>query len=332
MLLSIPVNRVSIGNYCGIVMALQTSTNIKAKPFLKWAGGKSQLLPVIDSFLPVSFRRERNVTYIEPFVGGGAMLFFMLQKYPNIKRAIINDINPHLINTYLTIRNQPYALIERLEELQTHFRSLLNHEAQKDFYLHVRHRFNTENLSDIDEAAFMIFLNRTCFNGLYRENSKGGFNVPFGRYANPTICDTDLIIADSTLLQKVEILNGDFSATGNYVDGYTFVYFDPPYRPLDETSSFNSYVKESFDDKEQVRLKNFYANLSAQGCHEILSNSDGKGRNEENLFFDNLYQDFIIERVLAKRSINANPSKRGALTELLIRNYNDYQGRNATLF
>lgn len=301
-------------------------TKTKAKPFLKWAGGKTQLLSTIDSFLPESFRRKEDVTYIEPFVGGGAMLFYMLQKYPNIKRAVINDINPRLIKTYTVIRDNPCALIGTLKDLQISFRALGDIEHRKHLYLTIRDRFNLKQLTDIEEAAYMIFLNRTCFNGLYRENSTGGFNVPFGKYTNPTICDETLILADSELLQKVEIINSDFAATEAYVDGYTFFYFDPPYRPLDATSSFNSYVKEAFDDNEQIRLKNFYTDLSLQGCHEILSNSDCRGRNEADLFFDELYQDFIIERVSAKRSINANPSRRGSLTELLIRNYNNCQG------
>lgn len=307
-------------------------TKVKAKPFLKWAGGKTQLLPIIDSFLPESFRRENDVTYIEPFVGGGAMLFFMLQKYPNIKRAIINDINPHLVKTYKVIRDTPFLLIESLTEIQSVYKNLVDYDAQKDFYLNIRKKFNTERLSDIEEASYMIFMNRTCFNGLYRENSKGGFNVPFGRYPNPTICDDALIISDSELLQKVEILNGDFAQTYEYIDGYTFFYFDPPYRPLDATSSFNSYVKEAFDDNEQRRLKEYFSVLSNEGCFEMLSNSDGKGRNEKDTFFDELYRDFIIERVWAKRCINANPTKRGALTELLIRNYTNCQGEDNTLF
>ncbi|MDE6513155.1 MAG: DNA adenine methylase [Muribaculaceae bacterium] len=313
-------------------MNVQTISRAKAKPFLKWAGGKTQLLPTIDSFLPESFGREKNITYIEPFVGGGAMLFFMLQKYPNIKKAIINDINPHLVTTYTIIRDNLYSLIDTLAELQEKFRAVGDSEAQKELFLNIRFRFNQEALTDVEEAAYMIFLNRTCFNGLYRENSKGDFNVPFGRYSNPTICDESLLIADSELLQKVEILNGDFARTGEYVDGYTFFYFDPPYRPLDATSSFNSYVKETFDDKEQIRLKEFYSFLSVEGCKEILSNSDCKGRNAEDVFFDELYQDFFIERVYAKRNINANASKRGTLTELLIRNYENFQGSPATLF
>ncbi len=313
-------------------MAVQTVTRTKAKPFLKWAGGKTQLLPTIESFLPESFRKEKEVTYIEPFVGGGAMLFFMLQNYSNIKRAIVNDINPHLVKTYTVIRDTPYALIDSLKDIQENYRMLDGYDAQKDFYLGIRNRFNTETLSDIEEASYMIFMNRTCFNGLYRENSKGSFNVPFGRYLNPMICDDATIISDSELLQKVEILNGDFAKTGSHVSGYTFFYFDPPYRPLDATSSFNSYVKEAFDDSEQKRLKDFYADLSLGGCFEMLSNSDGKGRNEEDCFFDELYKDFIIERVNAKRCINANASKRGVLTELLIRNYTNYQGYKGVLF
>ncbi len=307
-------------------------TKTKAKPFLKWAGGKTQLLPTIDSFLPETFRGEDDVTYIEPFVGGGAMLFYMLQKYTNIKRAIINDINPHLIKTYSVIRDDPHSLINALDDLQNQFKALEDYDKQKELYLDIRTRFNQQAISKIEEAAYMIFLNRTCFNGLYRENSKGGFNVPFGRYSNPTICDEDLILADSELLQRVEILNGDFSRTVKYIQGYTFFYFDPPYRPLDTTSSFNSYVKESFDDNEQIRLRNLYSELSAGGCYAMLSNSDCKGRNAEDDFFDKLYADFFIERVYAKRCINANASKRGILTELLIRNYENYQGEPLNFF
>ncbi|MCM1067724.1 MAG: DNA adenine methylase [Muribaculaceae bacterium] len=304
---------------------------VKGKPFLKWAGGKTQLLPTIDSFLPENFSRQRGVTYIEPFVGGGAMLFFMLQNYPNIERAIINDINSHLINTYRIIRDEPYELINSLNAIQSKFRECKEHEAQKNFYLEIRNRFNNPTLTRIEDATYMIFLNRTCFNGLYRENSKGGFNVPFGRYLNPTICDAELIVSDSELLQKVEILKGDFAQTREFVDGYTFFYFDPPYRPLDATSSFNSYVKEAFNDNEQRRLHTYFAELSEEGCFEILSNSDCRNRNNDDNFFDELYHDFTIERVVAKRCINANPAKRGALTELLIRNYANCQGAHGTL-
>ncbi len=205
------------------------------------------------------------------------------------------------------------------------FKSAKDFDAQKELFLNIRYQFNLQKLTDVEEAAYMIFLNRTCFNGLYRENTKGYFNVPFGRYTNPTICDKDLLTADSELLQKVEILNGDYSQVGEFVDGYTFIYFDPPYRPLDATSNFNSYVKEAFDDKEQRRLKQFFSDMASIGCHELLSNSDCKSRNPEDDFFDALYKDFIIERVYAKRNINANGAKRGVLTELLIRNYQKKQ-------
>lgn len=307
-------------------MNLKSISCTKAKPFLKWAGGKTQLLPTINSFLPETFGREESVTYIEPFVGGGAVLFFLLQQYPNIKKAVINDINPHLIRTYSVIRDNPFSLIDALNELQERFRSTAGYDLQKELFLSVRERFNNEELTAVEEAASMIFLNRTCFNGLYRENAQGFFNVPFGKYSNPMICDEHLILADSELLQRVEILSGDFTQTAQYVDGFTMFYFDPPYRPLDATSSFNSYVKEAFNDAEQIRLKEFYSAMSLAGCYGLLSNSDCKARNPEDDFFDVLYQDFFIERVLAKRCINANASKRGVLTELLIRNYENCQG------
>lgn len=298
------------------------------KPFLKWAGGKTQLLPTLDMFLPNDINFQREITYIEPFVGGGAMLFFMLQNYPNIKKAIINDINLRLVKTYRTIKKQPLQLIEKLTSLQEAYRRLTLENNKKDFYLEIRDKFNTNNLTDTVQSAYMIFLNRTCFNGLYRENLKGAFNVPFGKYSNPTICDSELIMADSKLLQKVIILNSDFSGTKKYREGYTLFYFDPPYRPLNATSSFNSYVKELFNDDEQIRLKNFITSLSHEGCYTLLSNSDCKSCDPNDDFLDILYQDFIIERVYAKRNINANPAKRGKLTELLIRNYEGIKGSN----
>lgn len=313
-------------------MNFRTISRTKARPFLKWAGGKTQLLPTLNLFLPESFAREDNITYIEPFVGGGAMLFFILQKYPNIKKVIINDINTHLINSYTIIRDNPHSLIDKLSELQENFRTAGDFDSQKEIFLDVRSRFNDQSYSAIEEAAYMIFLNRTCFNGLYRENSKGEFNVPFGRYSKPTICNESLILADSEILQNVEILNGDFTQTGKYVDGYTFFYFDPPYRPLDATSNFNSYVKDAFDDNDQIRLKEFYSFLSSEGCWEMLSNSDCKNRNTKDVFFDELYRDFYIERVCVKRNISANASKRGTLTELLIRNYENYQGSPTNRF
>jgi len=292
-----------------------------AKPFVKWVGGKRQLQTKIDTLLPEGFLQSGDWTYIEPFVGGGAMLFHILQENPHIKHAVINDVNPHLIAAYRTVKDQPEALILLLKDIETAYLALSEEERRKEFYLHIRSEFNERSLNDMTRTAYFIFLNRTCFNGLYRENSKGLFNVPFGRYANPRICDEETILADAKLLQRVTILCGDFEGVKPYVDANTFVYFDPPYRPLSATSSFTSYNKDDFDDNDQKRLKRFFDTLSANGCLLMLSNSDGRAKNPADTFFDDLYKDYYIERVYASRSINANPLKRGTLTELLIRNY-----------
>ncbi len=302
-------------------MNVQAPTVRNAKPFLKWAGGKTQLLPTIEQRLPPILKNEKEITYIEPFVGGGALLFFMLRNYRNIKKAVINDINIHLINAYKAIRDTPSELIAALSNIQETYAKLPNLNSKKEYFLDIRKKFNNENLGRVDDAALLIFLNRTCFNGLYRENSKGEFNVPFGQYYNPLICDENTILANNELLQNVLILNGDFSQTMEYAGENTFVYLDPPYRPLDATSCFNSYSKEPFDDNEQIRLKVFIDSLDKKGCRIMLSNSDGHSRNENDVFFDHLYSKYLIERVSASRAINANPTKRGKLSELLIRNY-----------
>lgn len=296
----------------------------EAKPFLKWAGGKGQLLSQLEQHLPDDLK-EKEFTYFEPFVGGGAMLFYMLQRFPNIKRAVINDINSYLITAYRVIRDSSIELIERLAELEKCYYDLNEDEAKKSFFLEARAIFNENNLDEIDRTKYLIFLNRTCFNGLYRVNAKGKFNVPFGRYLHPTICNKDVLKADSQLLNQVEvvILNGDYEQTSKYLsDGLNFFYFDPPYRPLDSTSSFNSYAKEEFNDVEQIRLRDFCAKLNQKPKIKwMLSNSDCSARNPEDTFFEELYCDFNINRVQASRAINANPQKRGKLTELLIKNY-----------
>lgn len=292
-----------------------------AKPFIKWVGGKGKLIPTLTTLLPSNLEKLEALTYIEPFIGGGAMLFFMLQNYPNIERAIINDLNPNLIKAYNTIKESPESLINALNTIQKEYLNITEEEERKEFYLNARKHFNNGNLSNVESTMYLIFLNKTCFNGLYRVNSKGEFNVPFGKYKNPTICDAKTIYADSELLQKVEIRCGDFEETEQYISENTFIYFDPPYRPLDATSNFNSYAKEAFNDEEQIRLKRYFDRLSEKRCLMMLSNSDCKGRNPEDTFFDDLYKDYIIERVYASRSVNSNPEKRGKLTELLIRNY-----------
>lgn len=304
---------------------MPTIRKTTAKPFIKWVGGKGQLLSQLEAALPSELYDE-EFTYIEPFVGGGAMLFFMLQRFPNIRRAVINDINSHLTNTYRIIKEQPGALVESLHGLEKNYIGISSEEMRKEFYLSVRKRFNEDLLSDVERATLLIFLNRTCFNGLYRENSKGKFNVPFGRYANPTICNEDVIFADSEILNRfdVEILNGDYHQTAQYIPTYgqTFFYFDPPYRPLCETSSFNTYVKEDFNDDSQCDLALFCRQLNYRANVKwMLSNADCSAKNPNDTFFEDIYDGFNIQRVWASRSVNSVASKRGKLTELLISNY-----------
>ncbi len=293
---------------------------MRAKPFLKWAGGKTQLIEQIKKQLPNNIK-SNSFTYIEPFVGSGAVLFWILEEFPNLERAIINDINTDLTNSYLTIKSDVQTLISILEKWESEYHHLAdNQELKKKYYYKKRILFNTRKSNQTTQSALFIFLNRTCFNGLYRVNRKNEFNVPIGSYKKPQICNTENLLAVSEVLQRVEILNGDYSDTFQYANGNIFFYFDPPYKPLSETSNFNSYAKDEFNDAEQMRLKEFCELLNNKGHQWILSNSDVKGKDPKNNFFDNLYASFKILRVNARRSINANPSKRGELTELLITN------------
>ena len=292
-----------------------------AKPFIKWVGGKGQLIEQLTNLLPKDFCCWKDTTYIEPFVGGGAMLFYMLQHFPNIKHAVINDINTDLTTCYQTIRDNAEELILSLKNIEEYYLSIKEEEERKSFFMSVREQYNQKNLAPVDNTTKFIFLKRTCFNGLCRVNKSGLFNVPFGKYKNPKICDPQTIRKDSELLQRVEILNGDFEETFNYAKGNTLFYFDPPYRPLSDTSSFNDYTKESFNDDAQIRLKEYCDRINNAGYSFMLSNSDCKGKTESDNFFDVLYKDYRIERVWASRSINANPNKRGKLTEILVHNY-----------
>ncbi len=291
-----------------------------AKPFLKWAGGKTQLISQIEKALPANIH-SKNFTYIEPFVGSGAVLFWMLNNFPNLQKAVINDINQDLINTYRTIASHPKELISILETLQNEFHDLEGKEEdKKEYYYQKRDLFNKRKEEQSGQAALFIFLNRACFNGLYRVNRKNEYNVPMGSYKRPTICDKENIVAVSRAIQKVEILCGDYQETLQWAEENSLFYFDPPYKPLSQTSSFNSYAKEEFNDQEQIRLRDFCRKLDFLNHTWILSNSDVKGSDENDNFFDNLYSDFIIQRVSARRSINSNAEKRGALNELLITN------------
>jgi DNA adenine methylase len=305
------------------IQSLQPA-RLSAKPFIKWVGGKGQLISFIEQSLPQEIDNYSDLTYVEPFVGGGAMLFWMLENVTTVKKAVINDINPDLTNAYRTVKENAYELIARLKNIQKEYQSLHSEESRKTYFLKVRERYNTKSLENIENTALFIFLNRTCFNGLYRVNSRGLFNVPFGKHTNPTICDENTLLVDSELLQKVEILTGDFEQTLNYATKQSLYYLDPPYKPLSQTSSFNSYSKEAFNDSEQIRLKRFCDTLNDRACMWILSNSDVKSQDPENDFFDELYSHYQIHRVWASRSVNVNPEKRGKLTELLINNYSKH--------
>ena len=296
----------------------RTETNT-AKPFIKWVGGKTQLLDDIKKSLPKDLDKRGSLTYVEPFVGGGAVLFWILQEYPNITKAVINDINAELICTYRVIKNDVDSLIAELNRLQAEYLPL-SPEERKDYYLAQRALFNTKNTTDVQTAALFIFLNRTCFNGLYRVNSKGEFNVPHGKYSNPRICDEATLKADSVLLQKVEILCGDFAQTGEYAGQNVLYYFDPPYRPLTETSAFTSYATGGFDDAEQTRLRDFCDEIARNKSMFVASNSDPKNVDSEDKFFDKLYEMFNIKRVSAARMINSKADGRGAISEIMISN------------
>ena len=291
-----------------------------ARPFVKWVGGKTQLLDDIKKTLPCDLLRREAVTYVEPFVGGGAVLFWILQEYPNITRAIINDINAELICTYRVIKSDVENLIVELTRIQSEYLTL-DEVARKNYYLSQRERFNGRNISDIETAALFIFLNRTCFNGLYRVNSKGKFNVPHGKYSNPRICDEETLRADSAVLQRVEILCGDFAQTGKYAGNNVLYYFDPPYRPITETSAFTSYAKDGFDDTEQKRLRDFCEQIAEHKSLFVASNSDPQNVDNEDDFFDHLYEMFSIKRVSAARNINSKGSRRGAISEIMISNF-----------
>lgn len=292
-----------------------------AKPFIKWVGGKGQLIEQLEAKLPADFDNWDNATYIEPFIGGGAMLFYMLQQHPNIKRAVINDINPDLITCYRTVRDNVELLIPALRDIQAEYHTLSDMEAKREMFMAVRQSYNEKNLDPIENTVKFFFLNRTCFNGLYRVNKRGLFNVPWGKYIQPQICDEYTLRTDSELLKRVEILEGDFEDTLSYAEGNTLFYFDPPYRPLSDTSSFNDYTKDAFNDDSQVRLKEFCDHVNVDGHCFMLSNSDCKGKNEADNFFEVLYANYYIDRVMASRNVNANGAKRGKISELLIRNY-----------
>ncbi len=293
-----------------------------AKPFLKWAGGKTQLLDAIARRMPYS--HQASFTYIEPFVGGGSVLFWILNNYPNVRNVVINDINADLINTYRCIAQDVDAVIEPLKKWQKLYDTLSEKPKERSkFYYSQRELYNSRTSDNTTQAALFIFLNKTCFNGLYRVNRKNMFNVPIGSYKNPTICDETNLLIVHERLQNVEILHGDYEIVLEHVTEETFVYLDPPYKPISKTSSFNAYSHGVFNDSEQVRLKEFCDLLDAKGCKWLLSNSDVKTQETQDEFFDSLYSNHNVSRVMANRAINSKASGRGKLSELLIANFGE---------
>lgn len=302
--------------------------SVYAKPFVKWAGGKSQLLDDFRRYYPPQLREGIIKRYIEPFAGGGAVLFDILQSY-EIEEAYIFDINEDLINTYQVIRDNVNSLVNCLLELEKRYLGS-DGERRRKMYYEIRDAYNSCTLKnsrpDVERAAQFIFLNRTCYNGLYRVNRKGRFNVPHGKYKNPAVCDGKNLYAVSSLLRKVHIFAGDYRESSKYIDQYSFVYFDPPYRPLNTTSSFTSYTRFDFTDDDQIQLAHFYAEMSRKGALLMLSNSDPKNENPDDNFFDELYRDFYIHRIRAKRAINSKCDGRGAISEILVTNYSILDG------
>lgn len=301
----------------------------KARPFLKWVGGKTQLLQKFDDFYPYELKNGKLTKYVEPFIGGGAVFFDVVQRY-NFEYTYISDINKDLVLAYKTIQKNPEKLIEFLDYYQKEHdkRSL---EEQKNFYLSVREEFNKEkdeinykrvSSKTIKRAAKLIYLNKTCFNGLFRLNSKGVFNVNFGSNKKPRILDKNNILRISKVLEHTDIRNANYEECLEVVDKNSFVYFDPPYRPISKTALFNSYSAMSFKDSEQIRLARFFHNLDLKEAKLMLSNSDPKNINPDDNFFEELYYKFFIRKVEANRLINTSGDKRGAINELLITNYN----------
>lgn len=294
----------------------------RARPFLKWAGGKGQLLSEIEKYYP--FVDGKITKYAEPFVGGGSVLFDILGKY-RLDAVYISDTNPDLVNAYVVVQNEVNKLIDLLMQMQEDYVPM-GTENRRSYYIRKRERFNERKIcSDTsaspERAALFIFLNKTCFNGLYRVNRKGQFNVPMGAYKKPPICDDINLRAVSEKLQGVKIFCGDYRKSADFIDKDTFVYFDPPYRPLSETASFTAYTEDVFDDERQIELANFVREMDKTGAHIVVSNSDPKNTNPDDNFFDNIYSGRHIKRVEATRMINSKSTDRGKIKELLISNF-----------
>jgi DNA adenine methylase len=305
----------------------------KAKPFLKWVGGKSQLLEQLELYFPSELKKGRLKQYVEPFLGGGAMYFEISEKY-NIKNALLSDLNKDLILVYVVVQQKPECLLDFLKQFQDEYDATIQ-EKRNSLFLSVREHFNSQrfeiNYSKLSEnwiprAAQFIFLNKTCFNGLFRLNSKGEFNVPYGKYKTATIFDEEIILSASNLLQNATIKQSKYTDCYKKINQDTFVYFDPPYRPISQTSNFTSYIGNDFCDREQIELAEFYRKIDCEkGAKLMLSNSDPQNINPDDRFFEKAYKGYNICKVFASRAVNCKGGKRGKINELLITNYNTFK-------
>ena len=295
-----------------------------AQPFLKWAGGKRQLMKKIELRLPDDL--DSYNTYVEPFIGGGAVLFHLLEKY-DFDNVHISDLNPELILCYEILKLDAKSVIKNLNKLIEAYPEEI--DDRKEVYYKIRADWNedVDNIKSLSKSkkvkrvSQMIFLNRTCFNGLFRVNRKGEFNVPIGNYKKPSFPKAENLLAVQKALENVTIHLSSFENCESWVDKYTFIYFDPPYRPLSATSHFVSYSKGEFNDENQKQLAETFRSLDEKNIKLLLSNSDPKNTVPDDEFFDELYSGFNIQRVTANRAINSNPDRRGNITELLISNY-----------
>lgn len=310
---------------------LSKKNSLFPRPFLKWAGGKNQLLAEFKKRLPYSILRYRRIyRYVEPFLGGGAIFFFLKRNF-KVKESFLFDINPDLILAYKVIQKYQKELLDHLEEIESEHLKKNEIKRKKHYYL-IRTRYNQQmhnfdyknpGKEWVERTTYFIFLNKTCYNGLFRLNKKGEFNVPYGRYDNPKIYNKENIIQINHALRGTEIFQGDFTESERFIDEETLVYLDPPYRPLSSTSNFTNYAKNGFSDSNQLILAKFFAKMDRKGAYLILSNSDPQNQNPDDKFFDDLYKDYVIERIPAKRNINRDKLKRGYINELIIRNFND---------
>ena len=299
------------------------------KPFIKWVGGKSRLFEQLEEYLPCDLKKGRLERYVEPFLGGGAMYFSVAEKY-NIKNAYLSDINKDLILVYSIIQQKPESLLDFLKQYQDEY-DKTDQNKRSELFLSIREHFNNQRFEInynkfsenwISRAAQFIFLNKTCFNGLYRLNSKGEFNVPFGKYKTAAILDENNILSASKILRNAVITHAAYNDCFKNINQDTFVYFDPPYRPISQTSNFTNYTGDGFCDEQQIELARFYRKIDKEKHAKLmLSNSDPHNVNPSDNFFENAYNGYNICKISASRAVNCKGNKRGKINELLITNY-----------